>query len=64
MVTPSEESFHHWGHSDVTPWSADGSLMLSQRVDVSDMQDFLKSNAPTAYQQQLGFVNFSDGDCP
>ena len=61
-MTPSEDQFHHWGHSDISPWSADGSLMLSQRVDVSDMQDFLNPKLNmTAVQQQLGFINFSAG---
>lgn len=34
--------------------------MLSQRVDVSNMQDFIKGDA-TVIPQQLGFVNFSAG---
>lgn len=60
MMTPSQELFHHWGHSDISPWSADGTLMLSQRVDVTNMQDFMKGNT-AVMPPQLGFVNFSAG---
>ena len=61
MMTPNKGLHHHWGHSNVPPWSHDGTLMLSQRVDVSDMQELLEGRQ-ALLDQQLGFVNFTAGE--
>ena len=63
MVTDSRSMHHYWGHSDVSPWSADGSLMLSQRADVTGVQDLLEG-ARTSLPQDIGFINFTSGQPP
>ena len=60
MVTDSRTLHHYWSHTDVSPWSADGSLMLSQRADVSGMQDLLEGTR-TRLHQDIGFTNFTTG---
>ena len=61
MVTDSRSMHHYWSHSDVSPWSADGRLMLSQRVDVAGLQDLLQG-ARHGLPQDIGFINFTLGD--
>ncbi len=60
MVTDSRTLHHYWSHTDVSPWSADGSLMLSQRADVSGVQDLLEGTR-TRLHQDIGFTNFTAG---
>ena len=60
MVTDSRTLHHYWSHTDVSPWSADGSIMLSQRADVSGMQDLLEGTR-TRLHQDIGFTNFTTG---
>ena len=60
MVTDSRTLHHYWSHTDVSPWSADGSLMLSQRADVSGMRDLLEGTR-TRLHQDIGFTNFTTG---
>ncbi|KAL0018949.1 hypothetical protein WJX77_003320 [Trebouxia sp. C0004] len=60
MVTDSRTLHHYWSHTDVSPWSADGSLMLSQRADVSGVQDLLEGTR-TRLHQDIGFTNFTTG---
>lgn len=60
MVTDSRTLHHYWSHTDVTPWSADGTLMLSQRADVAGVQSMLEGAQPSL-QLQLGYTNFTEG---
>ena len=60
MVTDSRTLHHYWSHTDVSPWSADGSLMLSQRADVGGVQDMLEGSR-TSLPQDIGFTNFTTG---
>ena len=60
MVTDSRTLHHYWSHSDVTPWSADGRLLLSQRADVAEMQAQL-DGSQARLTQQIGFTNFTEG---
>lgn len=63
MVTDSRTLHHYWSHTDVSPWSADGSLMLSQRADVGGVQDVLEGSR-TSLHQDIGFTNFTTGSRP
>ena len=60
MVTDSRTLHHYWSHSDVSPWSADGRLMLSQRADVAGVQDMLEGSR-SRLTQQIGYTNFTAG---
>ena len=60
MVTDSRTLHHYWSHTDVTPWSADGRLMLSQRADVGGVQDMLEGSRPHLVQE-IGYTNFTAG---
>ncbi len=60
MVTDSRTLHHYWSHTDVSPWSADGNLMLSQRADVSGVQDLLEGTR-TRLHQDIGLTNFTTG---
>ena len=60
MVTDSRSMHHYWSHSDVSPWSADGRLMLSQRTDVAGLQDLLQG-ARHSLSQDIGYINLSSG---
>lgn len=60
MVTDSRTLHHYWSHSDVTPWSADGRLMLSQRADVGGVQDMLEGFRPHLVQE-IGYTNITAG---
>ena len=60
MVTDSRTLHHYWSHTDHSPWSADGSLMLSQRADVGGVQEVLQGSC-TSLPQDLGYVNITAG---
>ena len=60
MVTDSRTLHHYWSHTDVTPWSADDRLMLSQRADVGGVQDMLEGSRPHLVQE-IGYINFTTG---
>lgn len=60
MVTDSRSMHHYWGHTDVSPWSRDGRLMLSQRADVAGLQE-LQEGSRTHLPQHIGFVKFTSG---
>ncbi len=60
MVTDSRTLHHYWSHADVSPWSADGRLMLGQRADVAGVQDMLEGTR-ASLRQEIGFTNFTTG---
>lgn len=60
MVTNSRTLHHYWSHSDVSPWSADGKLLLSQRADVGGVQSLLEG-ARSRLAQEIGYINFTAG---
>lgn len=62
MATDSRTLHHYWSHSDVRPWSADGTLLLSQRADVGGVQSMLEGSRSHLIQE-IGYINFTAGAC-
>lgn len=60
MVTDSRTLHHYWSHSDVSPWSADGRLLLSQRADVQGVQEMLQGSR-SRLVQEIGYTDFTAG---
>ena len=58
MLSQSSDEVHSFSHTDLSPWSPDGSLLLSHRVPHHFMQQQDGWHMPPA---QIGFINVSAG---
>ena len=59
MLSQSPDEVHSFSHTDLSPWSPDGSLLLSQRVPHHFMQQQDGWHMPPA---QVGFINVTAGE--
>ena len=59
MLSQSSDEVHSFSHTDLSPWSPDGSLLLSQRVPHHFMQQQDDWHMPPA---QIGFINVTAGE--
>ena len=59
MLSQSSDEVHSFSHTDISPWSSDGSLLLSQRVPHHFMQQQDGWHMPPV---QIGFINVTAGE--
>ena len=59
MLSQSGDEVHSFSHTDMSPWSPDGALLLSQRVPHHFMQQQDDWHMPPA---QIGFINVTAGE--